>query len=162
MFSRIPRTSRSKHARTIQSIIELAVAYALIFFAVAGQLRADDDPTGFVGLLNSVRIQHGLRPVRYHAGAAQAAARNNQIQAVRGVGHWYLGGYGQCAGYGQRDARAFLDACLGSPSHRGLVLAGDLAYVGYAGSGLAHTVSTWQGAIAAPVAAIKRCPTCGR
>jgi len=161
--------------RTLISLIEQAVVYAILVFGFIGGAAArgdDGDPTGFVRELNAVRLQYGLRPVSHYAPAAVIAIENNRYQNARGTAcHAVLGGFGQCAGFGQRDVQGFLASCLGSPAHRTIILSPGLTFVGYAGSGLAHTVSTWCGAIApvAPAApakstpvpvAPKKCPTC--
>ena len=114
---------------------------------VVSTVRAQDDPSGFVPLLNQARAQRGLAPVRHDPQAVAVAAINNQHQLARGLGHWHTGNMGQVAAVGMADARAALDAWTGSPSHAALIYAPDLVSVGYHQMGGVATASTQQSVV---------------
>src|SRR5208282_4595813 len=138
------------------SLIELVLTYALITFAIVGQLRAQEvDPTGFTQELNLLRTQRGLPAVRYDPGIVGHAARNNSLQSVYGLGHHWLGGLAQCAGLGQPDMRSVLNAWNGSPGHAAILLSPSLVSVGYHQSGVCHTVACSMGwTVSAPVQSV--------
>jgi hypothetical protein len=134
--------------RISTTIIELVAAYALVYFAIAGQLRADDqpsDPTGFVPMLNQERVKAGLPPVAYDPGIVAHAARNNQLQSAYGLGHHWLGGLAQCAGVGFADCRSVLGAWSMSPGHAAVLFSPSLVSVGYHQLGTNHTASCSMG-----------------
>jgi len=107
-------------------------------------LAQSGDPSGFVDQLNALRARYGLRAVAHDAAAVPIAAANNAWQAVRGLGHHVLGGYGQCAAIGMGSPEAALWAWCGSPAHAALILAPDLVSVGFAWDGSNATVATQQ------------------
>jgi len=117
------------------------------FESQPGTLSASDAPSSFVATLNAERSKHGLQPVASRQNLEAAASQNNQWQASRGLGHHYLGGYGQCAAGPFATMAQALHAWLCSPAHRALILAPDLCEIGYHQLGAWHTVSTWQGVV---------------
>ena len=102
---------------------------------------------GFIGALNGQRALSGLPPVIGKLSLCGVAARNNQAQQANGkMGHYVLDGYGQCAAWTtEGTAAAALQIWLYSPAHRALLMAPDLAEVGYHGLGHYATVATRNG-----------------
>jgi hypothetical protein len=96
----------------------------------------------FTDALNRERAARGLRPVVSSPQLQATAYRNNQWQVVRGLGHFVLDGFGQCAATGQADYAGALDAWTRSPAHAAIIFSVDLTAVGYHQSGFCHTVST--------------------
>ena len=119
------------------------LAMALVMAAMGGVARAQDDG-GFVWMLNQARAARGLSPVAHNPAAVQVAAQNNALQLARGLGHHFLGGYGQVAAVGAWDAKAALDMWTGSPSHFAILFAPNLASVGFHQIGGVATASTQQ------------------
>jgi hypothetical protein len=113
----------------------------------AGIPTAEPVATRFLVALNAERAKYSLQPVIGSLRLEQVAAENNRLQAIKGGGHHFLGGFGQCAGFGYPTMGAVIQGWLGSPSHRALILAPDLSMVGYHQLGSIHTVSTWQGGV---------------
>ena len=147
------------------SIIELAVAYALIYIAVAGQIvrgsdeigesippanQSSTDPTGFTEALNGLRAQRGLRPVAYDPRITAHAERNNQLQRSYGLGHHWLGGLAQCVGVGMFDMGSVLRAWTMSPGHAAILFDPSLTSVGYHQLGTCHTASCSTGGVLMP------------
>lgn len=116
----------------------LAVAALMVGTANA------QDPTGFTEHLNAARAERGLAPVAYNPAAVGVAAENNRLQAIYGLGHHYVGSYGQVAAVGVEDARAALAAWADSPAHAALLFAPDLVSVAFHAMDGVATASTQQ------------------
>ena len=90
--------------------------------------------SGFVGWLNSVRAQHGLRAVGYDPDLEAWAAVNNQHQASRGIGHFVMGSARR-----QNSAMGSYSVIgsmwLASPAHASALLDPSISYIGLAGDG---------------------------
>lgn len=130
----------------------LAVAVSLILGTLYRPATAQSgDPTTFTDQLNIERARRGLAPVTFDPGAVPAAAANSQAMAAHNcVGHFELGGMGQCSAYAA-DARLALAMWAASPAHASLIFAPDLVSVGYSAWGPWATCSTRQeGAAAYP------------
>jgi len=121
-----------------------ALVMALVLTAPA---HAQD----FVALLNQARAARGLGPVAYNAQAVVVARQNNAAQMARGLGHWVLGGFGQCSAVGFNDAASALFAWTNSPGHAAIIFAPSLASVGFDTMGGCCTVSTTDGLAAVPI-----------
>ncbi len=107
---------------------------------VQDRTGAIGDPYGFVNWLCAQRAAVGLPGVTWDDGMAGAAAANNALQVVYGIGHWTM------AGATRQNSAAmewpgFLNAWLGSPGHRAALLDPTIRWVGLAGSGIYWTFS---------------------
>jgi uncharacterized protein YkwD len=108
------------------------------------------DQTGFTQSLNEVRTKLGLPTVVYDPTLNPIAKANNAEQAVKGQGHHFLGGYGQCAYVGPRNSLEALfgffqldkyaTGYLGSPSHAGLLLHPKAKRIGVDHTGNVNTI----------------------
>ncbi len=123
----------------------------MVSLFLAAAISQSGDPSGFCDHLNAARAQRGLPAVAHDAGAVTVAASNNAWQAVRGLGHHVLGGYGQCAGVGIVGAESALVMWSGSPAHAAIIFSPNLVAVGYHEVGGCCTVATSQAASAAAV-----------
>lgn len=126
---------------------KLIPVLVLLILAVAPVHRASaqtGDPSGFADELNAARARRNLAPVAYDPGCATVAAENcRAMAAARAVGHFILGGLGQCAAFAN-DPRHALELWSGSPAHAAIIFAPDLVSVGYAAHGPWATISTRQ------------------
>ncbi len=116
--------------------LKIAAIAIIGHWLVAGLARGDE----FTEALNAQRSARGLAPVAESAGLQSTAARNNAVQAVYGLGHFVLEGFGQCAAIGQPSCRSVLDSWLISGPHAAILLDPRIVAVGYAQLGVAHTV----------------------
>lgn len=100
-----------------------------------------NDQASFLAWLNGTRARYGLPAVGWDPQCANDAAANNAQQAIRGMGHWWMG----CArrqnsamggGYGVAAAM-----WLNSPPHRAALLDPTIRSVGVAMSGTYLTFS---------------------
>lgn len=136
---------------------------------IAATPGATDVTVSFLAALNAEREKRNLQPVIHSDRMATVAARNNAVQAVRGLGHWVLEeGLGQCAATGQVNEISALRDWINSPPHAAIIFARDLSMIGYHQLGLCHTVATFQGgyvesspAQPAPVNSITPAPCVG-
>ena len=88
----------------------------------------------FLGWLNSIRSQHGLRPVGYDPNLESWAAVNNQHQASRGIGHFVMGpARRQNSAMGSYSVIGQM--WLSSPAHASALLDPSIVYIGIAGDG---------------------------
>ncbi len=118
------------------------------------QTQSPDDPIGFVAALNAERSARGLAMVVHDPAAVEVAAQNNEYQAVYGIGHHYLGGFGQCAAMGAHTVASVLAAWLSHQAHADILLDPGLTAVGCHSSGWCWTVSTRSGGVIATTAPV--------
>jgi uncharacterized protein YkwD len=91
----------------------------------------------FVVKLNQHRARWGLRAVARDAELCASARSNNLMQAVRGLGHWVMGGGMQCAAMAPTPDAA-LGMWLSSPSHAAILLSPSIQFIGF------DAVSSWS------------------
>ena len=94
----------------------------------------ETDPYGFVDWLNATRSGEGLEPVAYDAELSAWAARNNDEQARRGLGH-YVTGPARRQNAGRGPFAAMGPLWMASPPHRDALLDPTIRRAGIAGSG---------------------------
>ncbi len=110
------------------------------YVKVQNRVMATGDSYGFVSWLCAQRAAVGLPSVSWDEEMAQAAAANNSLQVVHGIGHWTMAG-------ARRQNSAWmqypdlLTAWMNSPGHRAALLDPTVRWVGIAFSGAYATFS---------------------
>ncbi len=122
------------------------VVWAIVFaWVVVGVFSQEVDPSGFTQQLNTARASRGLPNVSHDPAMVPTSVTNNEQQRQRGLGHFVLGGFAQCAAVGFSSAQSVLEAWTRSPGHAAIIYSPNASRIGFAIDGWAATVSVAMG-----------------
>jgi hypothetical protein len=96
------------------------------------ELVPSTDLYGFAAIINQIRAEAGLPPLAYDHDLTAWAARNNEEQVNRGLGHHVSPNCYQNCAWNTTDAASTADAWMNSRGHRATMLSPAISSFGIA------------------------------